>query len=272
MLIRIGYDITVACAHPTHFVTRMALRPERRGDLVEDEAIELSEGLPSHPFVDGFGNHCLRFTAPAGETRIKGTGLVRDSGEPDVVAPNAGETPFEQLPDDVLPFLLPSRYCESDSLMNIAWEMFGHLPRGWARVQAVCDHVHGRIKFDYQKASATRTAQGALSDGYGVCRDYAHTAIALCRALSIPARYVNGYLGDIGVPYAGAMDFSAWFEVWLDGRWYAFDARHNIPRIGRINIAVGRDAADVAMLHSFGRHDLPIFTVVCEEEAESDAI
>ncbi|WP_045387420.1 transglutaminase family protein [Falsirhodobacter sp. alg1] len=270
MRIRFGYDISVGCEQPTHFVTRMALRTERQDDLVQDEIIELSEGVTASEFRDSFGNLCLRFTAPEGETRIRCDGLIHDTGRHEPVPADAEEVPISDLPDDVLQFLLPSRYCESDSLMPFAWEAFGHLPPGYARVQAICDYVHGAITFDYQRASATRTAQGAIDDGYGVCRDFAHTAVALCRAMSIPARYVNGYLGDIGVPYAGAMDFSAWFEVYLGGKWYAFDARHNTPRIGRINIAIGRDAADVAMLHSFGTHELLNFTVVCEEEAQPD--
>ncbi|MCJ8140421.1 transglutaminase-like domain-containing protein [Falsirhodobacter halotolerans] len=270
MLIRFGYDISVGCAQPTHFLTRMAVRPERRADFVDAEDIRLTPDVPFETFEDSFGNICLRFTAPAGETRIRCTGLIHDHGEAEPVVPHAGETPIEQLPADVLQYLLPSRYCESDSLAPFAWDRFGHLPQGWARVQAICDFANGQIKFDYQKASATRTAQGAITDGYGVCRDFAHTAVALCRAMSIPARYVNGYLGDIGVPYGGPMDFSAWFEAYLDGQWYAFDARHNTPRIGRINIAVGRDAADVAMLHSFGPHDLHDFLIVCED-AENPA-
>jgi len=271
MLIRFGYDITVGCARPTHFVARMGIRPEQRPDLAQDEVIELSGGGPSQPFIDSFGNNCLRFTAAAGQTRIRGDGLIRNNGAADAVPVDAREVPIADLPTDVLQYLLPSRYCESDSLAPFAWEAFGHLPAGHARVAAVCDYVHEQIRFDYMTASATRTAQGAIADGCGVCRDFAHTAVALCRALSIPARYVNGYLGDIGVPVGGPMDFSAWFEAYLDGRWYAFDARHNVPRIGRINIAIGRDAADVAMLHSFGPHDLINFTVVCHEEKAIDA-
>ncbi|WP_128253324.1 transglutaminase-like domain-containing protein [Falsirhodobacter deserti] len=268
MRIRFGFDIAVACAQPTHFLACMSVRPERHKDLHGEEIVEVSGGIPVTPFLDAFGNRCLRFTAPAGETRIRGEGLMRDHGFADPVHADAGEVPIANIPSGLLQFLLPSRYCESDSLAAFAWENFGHLPPGWSRVQAICDYVHQRVRFDYYSASATRTAQGALHEGQGVCRDFAHSAIALCRALSIPARYVNGYLGDIGVPAGGPMDFSAWFEVWLDGNWYPFDARHNIPRIGRINIAVGRDAADVAMLHSFGPHDLRTFTVICHEEPE----
>lgn len=266
MLIRFGYDITITCPQPTAVVTRMGLRPERLGDLVQEEVVEITPRLPMHEFSDSFGNRAMRMLAPAGDLRIRGDGLIRDDGQPDPVA-FASETPIHELPDDVMQFLLPSRYCESDALGALAWQMFGQIPPGWARVQAICDHAHASIVFDYQRASSTRTAASALQEGTGVCRDFAHTAIALCRAMSIPARYVNGYLGDIGVPVGGPMDFSAWFEVWLGGRWYAFDARHNVPRIGRINIAVGRDAADVAMIHSFGPHTLKSFTVVCEEEA-----
>lgn len=267
MLIRFGYDITINCPQPTAVVTRMGLRNEHRATLVQDEVIELIPNLPAHHFTDEFGNRCMRLLAPAGDIRFRGDGLLQDDGLPDEVNLAAGETPISELPDDVMRFLLPSRYCESDALGGFAWETFGAFAPGWARVQAICDHAHAQIAFDYQKASATRTAASALQDREGVCRDFAHTAVALCRAMSIPARYVNGYLGDIGVPIGGPMDFSAWFEAFLDGRWYTFDARHNVPRIGRIRIAVGRDAADVAMIHSFGPHVLKSFTVVCEEEA-----
>ncbi|RVD44991.1 transglutaminase family protein, partial [Mesorhizobium sp. M4B.F.Ca.ET.019.03.1.1] len=193
--------------------------------------------------------------------------VVEDSGEPDEVNTLAGETPVAELPDDALVYLLGSRYCETDHLSDLAWQLFGNLPPGWARAQAIVDYVHSRLSFGYGYARATRTAAQAHEERVGVCRDFAHLAITLCRAMNIPARYVNGYLGDIGVPVDPApMDFSAWIEVFLDGKWYAFDPRHNIPRIGRIVIARGRDATDVPLLHSFGPHRLTLFKVWTYEQ------
>jgi transglutaminase-like putative cysteine protease len=191
---------------------------------------------------------------------------IEDSGRPDDVSWNAIQHPIEDLPDDVLVYLLGSRYCDTDRLGDFAWSRFGSTPHGWARVQSICDFVHQHIRFDYQSADATRTAFGALQEGVGVCRDFAHLAIALCRAMNIPARYCTGYLGDIGVPAApDPMDFSGWFEAWLGGRWYTFDARHNKPRIGRVLIATGRDATDVAISTSFGSSRLVSFNVVTDE-------
>jgi transglutaminase-like putative cysteine protease len=184
----------------------------------------------------------------------------------------ARETPVAELPDDVLVYLLGSRYCETDHLSNIAWQLFGHLPPGWVRVQAIVDYVNSRLSFGYGYARATRTAAQAHEERVGVCRDFAHLAITLCRCMNIPARYVNGYLGDIGVPADPApMDFSAWTEVFLDGKWYTFDARHNVPRIGRVVIARGRDATDVPLLHSFGAHRLSLFKVWTYEQESHPA-
>ena len=192
--------------------------------------------------------------------------IIRDSGKPDPVALDAVQHPVEDLPDDVLLFLLGSRYCDTDKLSNIAWSLFGNTPPGWARVQAIVDFVHNHIRFDYQKADDTRTAFDGYTQREGVCRDYAHLAIALCRCMNIPARYCTGYLGDIGIPPVPyPMDFSAWFEVFLSGRWYTFDARHNTPRIGRIVMARGRDATDCALTTSFGRAPLMQFEVHTDE-------
>jgi transglutaminase-like putative cysteine protease len=192
--------------------------------------------------------------------------VIRDSGKPDPVALDAVQHPVEDLPDDVLPFLLGSRYCDTDKLSNTAWSLFGNTPPGWVRVQAIVDFVHNHIRFDYQKADDTRTAFDGYTQREGVCRDYAHLAIALCRCMNIPARYCTGYLGDIGIPPVPyPMDFSAWFEVFLSGRWYTFDARHNTPRIGRIVMARGRDATDCALTTSFGRAPLMQFEVHTDE-------
>ena len=207
-----------------------------------------------------------------GEFRILYDAVIEDSGEPDEVNPLARETPVEELPDDVLGYLLGSRYCETDHLGSLAWDLFGHMPSGWARVQAIVDYVHNRLSFGYGYARSTRTAAQAHEEQVGVCRDFAHLAITFCRCMNIPARYVNGYLGDIGVPPDPApMDFNAWFEAFLDGKWYTFDARHNMPRIGRVVVARGRDATDVPLLHSFGPHRLAMFKVWTYEQESHPA-
>jgi transglutaminase-like putative cysteine protease len=247
-------------------ILMLNVRPERRRDLVTDDTLNIDPATAAHCFQDGFGNLCTRVVAPAGLTTFCSDFLIEDSGEPDPVVSDAVEHPVEALPDDTLPYLLPSRYCETDELVDAAWSLFGTAPPGWARVQAIADYTHARIAFGYEHASRTRTARQAHEEARGVCRDFAHLAIALCRCMNIPARYCAGYLGDIGIPPIEApMDFSAWFEVWLGGAWRTFDARHNQPRIGRIQMAVGRDAADVAIATTFGPNELVGFTVVTEE-------
>jgi transglutaminase-like putative cysteine protease len=197
--------------------------------------------------------------------------VIRDSGLANMPEPDAQEVPIAWLPDDTLIYLLGSRYCETDTLMQTAWNLFGQTPQGWARVQAICDFVHGHIRFDYQNARVTRTAADAYREQTGVCRDFAHLAIAFCRCMNIPARYVNGYIGDIGVPVVDPMDYAAWIEVFLGGRWITFDPRNNKPRIGRTKVSHGRDAADVPLVHSFGPHALNIFTVWCYDMANPPA-
>jgi transglutaminase-like putative cysteine protease len=203
--------------------------------------------------------------APAGLFTLSADFVINDSGEVDDYAPSASQAPVETLPDEVLVYLLGSRYCETDRLSDLAWSLFNNTRPGWSRVQAIVDYVHNHIRFDYQQASRTRGAYDAHLEAQGVCRDYTHLAITFCRCMNIPARYCTGYLGDIGVPVQGVMDFSAWFEVYLDGRWYVFDARNNQPRIGRILIARGRDANDVAITWTFGQATLADFKVTCEE-------
>lgn len=269
MLQRIGFDIHLAVSSPTMLVANLLVRPEFQRDLRALEHLSISPELVSEAYSDPFGNRAVRVAIPEGVDLVE---LSLDtvayySGEPDPVVPDAEQHPLHELPVEVLQFLLPSRYCEVDSeLMDYAWQTFGSVPPGWARVQAVVDAVHERIRFDYANARPTRTALEAFREGTGVCRDFAHLAVTLCRCLNIPARYVNGYLGDIGIePLPDPMDFSAWFHVYLGGRWYAFDARHNEPRIGRIEIAYGRDAADVAMTTVFGSHELRRFEVTTYE-------
>ena len=273
MLIRIGYDIELAVAAPMTLLYLLRVHPSRAADLVAPEAVSVSPALPVEDYVDGFGNRCARVRVPEGvdSFRLRNRALVRDSGSPDPVVPDARQLDPGELPVETLPFLLPSRYCEVDSeLLDFAWSTFGSLTPGWARVQAICDYVHDHVRFDYQAARATRTALGAQQDAAGVCRDFAHLALTLCRCLNIPARYTTGYLGDIGVPpNPSPMDFSAWFEVSLGGRWYAFDARHNEPRVGRIVIARGRDAGDVPITMAFGDSRIRRFEVVTDEVGEA---
>lgn len=266
MLIRLGYEIAFRLQQPTSMLVTLNIHDSRRTDIVIGQELRALPGVPMRQYHDSFGNTCTRLHAPAGLFTLYADAVVQDDGQPDPVAPGAREVPVDQLPDDTLLFLLGSRYCETDQLVSMAWDLFGATPPGWARVQAICDYVHNAIQFGYQHARATKGAVEALQEGRGVCRDFAHSAIALCRCMNIPARYCTGYLGDIGIPPVDApMDFSAWFEAYLDGRWYTFDARHNTPRIGRVLIARGRDAADAAISNSFGFNTLEKFEVWTDE-------
>ena len=270
MRIHAGYDITYESEVPTPMLLQLAIHPSREPDLLTPAAMTFDPSIPAVHYTDGFENTCTRITAPTGRLTIGMRFDVTDSGEPDELAPDAVQHPIEDLPNEVLVFLLGSRYCETDKLGDAAWSLFGGVAPGWARVQAICDFVHGHIKFNYGDARSTRTAWEGYQEGKGVCRDFAHLAVAFCRCMNIPARYCTGYLGDIGLPppYPPG-DFSAWFEVYLGGRWYTFDARHNVRRIGRILIARGRDATDVAISTAFGSARLVGFHVVTDEVAES---
>jgi transglutaminase-like putative cysteine protease len=274
MLIRLGYDIQFQIPTTVAMVALLSVHPSRAGDLLEPDELKTEPELEITHYVDGFGNRCSRFVAPPGVLRLSGSTLIRNSDEPDEVNFSARETPVGDLPDEVLSYLLNSRYCEVDRLSPLALELFGNVRPGWWRVQAICDWVHNRIAFDYLQARPTKTALDVYSECVGVCRDYQHLAITFCRALNIPARYATGYLGDIGVPVNLPMDFSAWFEAYLDNRWWTFDARNNQRRLGRILMATGRDASDVAMTTSFGQADLRNFFVVTEleETAESGGV
>jgi transglutaminase-like putative cysteine protease len=266
MLISLGYDIRFDVPAGVSFVGMVSVHPSRSGDLREPDELHLDPVMPVTYYIDTFGNRCARFQAPPGSLRLYSSTLIEDPGTPDPVAPWARELDAEDLPEDTVQYLLSSRYCEVDLLSDTAARLFGGLPRGWQRVQAVCDWVHNHVTFGYEYARSTRTALEVFNERVGVCRDFQHLAVTLCRCLNIPARYATGYLGDIGVPISPApMDFSAWFEVYLEDRWWTFDARHNTPRIGRILIATGRDAADVAITTSFGAAYLRRFEVVTEE-------
>jgi transglutaminase-like putative cysteine protease len=267
VLIRIGYDIVLRLFNASPVVFLLRVHPSRQSTLMVPEDFQLEPDLPVECYLDSFGNHCGRLNASAGAIHFRNHAVVWDSGEPDLFAPEAEQELVCQMPPAAVTFLLPSRYCEVDSeLMAFAWEKFGPIAPGWSQVHAICDFVHEHIRFDYQHARSNRTALDTFREGVGVCRDFTHLAITLCRCLNIPARYVTGYLGDIGVPPMDApMDFSAWMEAYLGGRWYSFDARHNQPRIGRIVIARGRDAADVPIIMVFANHRLEKFSVVTEE-------
>jgi transglutaminase-like putative cysteine protease len=265
MFIRLGYDIEFEIPAPVAMVSMLSVHPSRSADLRAPDEMGIEPTVPLTSYMDGFGNRCTRFVAPRGTLRLSNITLIEDAGSPDVVSPNAREHPVGELPNDTLIYLLNSRYCEVDRLSNIATELFSATPPGWGRVQAVCDWVNAKVMFGYQHARPFRTALDVFTDRVGVCRDYQHLAIAFCRALNIPARYATGYLGDIGVPLTPPMDFSAWFEVYLDNQWWIFDARNNMPRIGRVLIATGRDASDVAITTSFGAANLTRFSVIAEE-------
>ena len=270
MFIRYGYEMTVECAAPTAFVCQLDVHPAQASAVRAETPFLTNPHVDSWLYFDVFANRCRRFLAPAGQFTFAHSGVVETSDAPDPVALEAQEAPPPLLPDDTLVYLVGSRYVETDKLSQIAWDLFGTVRPGWSRVQAICDFVHNHITFGYQNARATRTAYEAYIERVGVCRDFAHLAVAFCRCMNIPARYANGYLGDIGVPPDPApMDFNAWFEVFLGGRWYTFDARHNMPRIGRILIARGRDAADIPLVNSFGPHVLKSFRVWTEEVADA---
>ena len=270
MKIRCGFDISYNCSIPTAMSFLLNVRPERERDLLTPQVLAFEPGIPSRTYLDQFGNRVTRILAPVGETHVRADFLIEDSGALDDVNWDAREIPVEDLPDEVLVFLMASRYCDTELLSDQAWALFGNTPKGWARVQAIVDYAHNRIRFDYQRARNTRTASEGHFEQVGVCRDFAHLAVTLCRCMNIPARYATGYLGDIGVPLVpDPMDFSAWFEVYLGGRWYTFDARHNKRRIGRIVMAYGRDAIDVAISTGFGPSYLRNFTVITEEVHES---
>jgi transglutaminase-like putative cysteine protease len=268
MLIRLGYDIGFNIPAPVTIVGMLHVHPSREPDLLESDELKLDPAVPITSYIDTFGNRCSRFVAPTGHIRLTGSTMIEDSGLEDPIPFDLTEHPVSELPNDTLIYLLNSRYCEVDRLSNIAVELFGNLAPGWNRVQAITSWVNSKVSFGYQHARSTKTALDVFTERVGVCRDFQHLAVTFCRALNIPARYVTGYLGDIGIPPTYTpMDFSAWFEVYLNNRWWTADARHNRPRIGRVLMAVGRDASDVAITTSFGIAGLTHFSVVTDEVA-----
>ncbi|MDT8855723.1 transglutaminase family protein [Paracoccaceae bacterium Fryx2] len=270
MKIHIGFDIVIERRFATTVLLALLPRPEEEWRIEASGGIRLSPDSPARPFSDAFGNRRVRVAEGVGPMRLQWEAMVHDDGQPDAVDPLALPTPIFDLPQETLQYLAPSRYCQSDLLTPDAWALFGHVPDGWARVQAVCDFVHRHITFGYGHADMSKTALDVFRDGRGVCRDFAHLTIAFCRALNLPARYVSGYLGDIGVPHGGPGDFCAWVEVFIGGAWRTIDARYNMPRIGRVAMVHGRDAVDVPMLTSFGAMDLSHFSVWCDEVIENE--
>ena len=269
MRIRAGFEITYDCPAPVTMLLTLSVHSSRRADLETPDWVQTNPMVHVRQYIDGFGNICSRVDAPAGRFVISSDFVIRDSGAVDIYEPWALQIDVPNLPDDALIYLLGSRYCETDKMVDMAWSLFSGTEPGWARVQAICDYVHEHITFGYQHADRTKGAVEAHYQAQGVCRDYAHLAITLCRCMNIPARYCTGYLGDIGVPVVDPMDFSAWFEVYLGGRWYTFDARNNVRRCARVLIARGRDATDVAIANTFGAAILADFKVVSKELPEA---
>ncbi len=266
MHLRIGYELIYNFAQATPIILLVNVHHSRAADLVVPDRLISEPFMPITSYHDAFGNWCNRGVAPAGRLRLTTDAIIRDNNQPDEVMPDAWQDSVQELPAETLVFLLGSRYCETDLLSQTAWQLFGHTPLGYRRVQAICDFVHNHIVFDYQNASATRSAAGAYYDRIGVCRDYAHLAMTFCRCLNIPARYCTGYLSDLGLPPPFAVgDFAAWFEAWIDGRWHIFDPRNNVPRRGRVLMARGRDACDVAIATTFGPNTLESFRVWTDE-------
>lgn len=266
MQIQVGYELIYRFTQPTPLLLALNVHYSRASDIVVPDHMRSQPALPITSYRDGFGNWCNRLLAPSGRVTISANGIVNDAGHADAVVSSAEQHAVQALPEETLVFLLGSRYCETDRLSEVAWKLFGSAPLGWARVQAICDFVHAHIQFGYEHASSTKTAWEVFNEPRGVCRDFAHLAVAFCRALNIPARYCTGYLADIGVPPPHApMDFAAWFEVYLGGAWHTFDPRNNVPRRGRILIARGRDASDVAIATTFGPSELEAFRVWTDE-------
>lgn len=266
MLLRLGYDMQFDIPEPVACVAQLRVHSSRAPALREPDRVQVDPEIPVEEYTDSFGNFCTRFLAPKGTLRLRNDFLMEDPGLPDPAQPDAHAQPISALPHEVLHFLLPSRYCEVDSLTPTAFDLFSNTEPGWQRVQAICNWVNAKVMFGYSFARPTKSALDVFTERQGVCRDFQHLAITFCRALGIPARYAAGYLGDIGIVLPPSpMDFSAWFEVYLENRWWTFDARHNLPRIGRILMATGRDAADVAFFTSFGAAPLKSFLVISEE-------
>lgn len=273
MLIRIGFEIDLESPAPVPMLLALSIHSDMPGRLIGQDYVRVLPECRTHRYLDRFDNSITRLVTPHGLSRIWSDCVIEVDSQPDPQLPLSRQHPIPELPDEVVQYLIPSRYCDSDNLLKEAWGLFASAPEGWGRVQAIATFVNQHVTFGYQFGRANKTASDVFREKAGVCRDFAHLAIAFCRAMNIPARYASGYLGDIGVPYSGPGDFSAWFEVYLDHRWHTFDARYNIPRVGRILMVRGSDAADVAMITSFGGYQLRVFRVWTDrlEDGLSDA-
>lgn len=265
MLIRVGFEIELESTAPVPMLLALSTHSDCSGRMIGDDHVRVEPDVPTHRYIDRFGNWITRLVAPSGPTRLWSDCIVDVDGLPDEQAPDTPQHPVQDLPDDVLQYLIPSRYCDSDNLTQDAWRLFSATPEGWARARTITDFVHQHVTFGYQFGRPTKTASEVFREKTGVCRDFAHLAVSFCRAMNIPARYASGYLGDIGVPYSGPGDFCAWFEVYLGGKWHTLDARYNVPRIGRVLMVRGSDASDVAMITSFGGYQLRYFRVWTDE-------
>jgi transglutaminase-like putative cysteine protease len=266
MQLRVGYELIYDCPQQTPMMLMVNIHHTRASDLVIPDRLVTQPSVPLSCYRDAFGNWCTRLLAPAGRIHLSSNAIVNDPGVPERRVVSQRQHAVQDLPEECLLFLLGSRYCETDRLSEQAWSLFEQTPGGAQRVQAICDYVHQHIAFGYTHARSTKTAWEVFMERQGVCRDYAHLAITFCRCMNIPARYCTGYLGDMGTPPPyGPMDFAAWFEAYVDGDWHTFDARNNVPRIGRILIARGRDATDVAISNAFGPNTLAGFKVWTDE-------
>lgn len=274
MLIRFGFEIDIECLAPVPMLLALSTHSELEGRLIGEDYVRAPRECEGSTYLDRFGNLITRIVVPKGSTKFWSDCVIEFDGDRDTLMPSAMQHEISDLPNGVLSYLQASRYCDSDNLITDAWSLFGHTAEGWGRVQAITQFVHQHVTFGYQFGRANKTASDVFREKTGVCRDFAHLSIALCRAMNIPARYASGYLGDIGVPYSGAGDFCAWYEVYLGGRWYTFDARYNMPRAGRILMVRGNDASDVAMITSFGSHQLKYFRVWTDqlEDGLDDAV
>jgi transglutaminase-like putative cysteine protease len=271
MLIRVGSEWRFVVSSPTPAFLKLYLHPSQQVKLRQPEQFQIEPETAREEFIDEFGNRAVRLVLPAGSVRLWGEAIVEDGGQPDSINWEARQIPVPELPLEVLPYLLGSRYCEVDRLSEVAWQIFGREQEGWGQVQAVCDWIHTNIRFGYKYARLTKSAYETYSERAGVCRDFMNLAVTFCRCLDIPARCATGYLGDIDIPASSLpMDFSSWFEVYLDNQWYTFDARYNIPRVGRVLMARGRDAVDVALITSFRPINLENMTVWAEEISSFD--
>ncbi|WP_249200484.1 transglutaminase-like domain-containing protein [Thetidibacter halocola] len=270
MRLHLGCRLSYSLPQPTPMILLLTVHHSRASDIERPDLLVSTPSVPLESYRDGFGNWCTRLVAPTGAFTVSTDGILRDAGLSDPVQTDAVQHPVEHLPAEVLSYLLPSRYCETELLGEFAWKNFSGPMSGWQRVQAVCDFVHNHVRFGYEHSRPTRTAAEAFRERVGVCRDFTHLAIALCRSLNIPTRYCTGYVSDVGQPPPYApMDFAAWMEVYLGNQWWVFDPRNNDTRFGRVLIARGRDAADVPLTHSFGQHQLTDFAVWIDEAAEA---